>query len=496
MPNMFMDALTAGKKEANDVTKLTNSVSQNIGMGAQKDGLIQLAREVGMPQGYENKINMMRDPDGLGVIAKEILDKQGGIELFRGGKSVAMKAMDGANVDESAILSEMGVETADALSPLQQIEFKDKVNNARSMSTGRALIEGSEDYDTYRMASSLVPGTSKSGMSDAQKISANRLQDKFEMEEDKRFTKWGKDQIEESRKAVSANYIEFKDLLNSGGSLNDTLNDMQDQMLRKLKVNGKPITEEQLDQIVKSSHGQNLMDIVTTSPGYIQNFLGKVGSTFGFQSLELPSNDQIAIRATKMRYLADYVRSMSGLAVTEKEFKNLQNILGMAETNKQDQFYSNIVPFMNTMKKNAEKIRQDLITYSKEKFITRGSTYKGKDASEFFAPEIEVLDRKIADISNAINSFSEMSSKSEEVSRLIPGAKDGKGGHEEVKPKEKVKKRTSFNTFMSKKASEYTMYNKTKDRQVKYTRDENGLVRDDEGKIVSNGILRQIHGGN
>ena len=419
MANMFTDALVAGQQEANDLGGAISNYNDINQLGKQKEALIQLSSQVGMPKGYEAKINMAKNPDDLAMSAKEILSYQGRQESFgriKSGVQGGVDAVSAISMDDE--LLKMGI-TPES-STYDRNKAMERVNQMKQ-SAGTDAIIGSEDFKTLdELKSSLdLYGAGGDG-SKAAKMKLER--ERMEGYQGKWYEDWKEKQRKRATASLGKGFGTLSDNMNIMGSVKDTLAE---------SVGTLGDTSEEVAEELKSSRGPRLLGIYSVRKGLTQNVLNKAGETFGWDSVKMPSVKQEAMQSLFTGMVNDYIKAMSGAAVTDNERQMYMKQFGIDATSRDEQFYNNLAVEFAKSRNRAENYLKRLQEIGSDTYTGVGS-YQGTNSSEAFKQEMQVLENNIQHMKDSEEFFKQVIEGREAASNV----KTAPGGN---KPKERKK---------------------------------------------------------
>lgn len=347
--NGFLNALTDIQQgEANEIgTGLTdyNQKSQQVdaqrasakNLGMMKEQAKLMAKQFNMPQGYEFLIDSVKNEDDFALAIKPILQKSGQLQSYGIASGAVSQAQD-FQLDEntlSAIDEGLGIAGLDpnTLSPMQ-IEQRNKAReDANKKGKKDAIRTGVTTMGEFDDAMKLA-GYGNDGLSKEQEMIQAR-------HEDRTNVKFMENGIKDAR-----NFIKDEEInkgLSGSDAMVGTMSEIGNLVENALSESFE--SSEDKDNFKKELgyNGLNILDVYTTRNGVARNVISQIGDWVGAETLDKRFNlKKRQIEGLFGTLLGDYIRSMSGLAVTNSEREFYERNSGMDSGQVSNQQYMSI----------------------------------------------------------------------------------------------------------------------------------------------------------
>jgi hypothetical protein len=451
MPSQILEGLTALQAESKDITGLVNSISSSRNMGKDKEALKMMAKEAGMPEGYENAINMAKTQDDLGMISGQIMNKNGQMEKYNRIRG-ASSEFSGPSQTLEDFIRASGRDPS-TMSDVDRIlieeQYANKVKGERSSS-----IINSDKIKSLGEAKSAIELQGLTGGGSNRSLRPKDVLD-FKMKggnlDQRENTQWNrnsstsineinkqlKDEGAPQLSALSAN------ITGLAGSLNNIFKDME-------VSDGRTMSD-----VVDESTGPNLLGVWLVGRGLGQNVLGKLGD-LGVDSLSAPDNVAKRVNSQFNDYLVNYIKSMSGLAVTDQEREFFKNITGLGGASDKGEVLRTIQDKIQNSIDALTTMRNTVDVYGENRTF---ATKKGIiNATEYLKPKRAVIDKSIEQFKEAQNFFAKVENSRVNAKKILGS---GGGNPPTTKPVEQPVSKIVYNIGDIKISSSGAKWKKT-----------------------------------
>lgn len=322
-----------------------------LNFGQKKQAMRDLAKQVGMMAGYENKIEMAKDEDALATIASEIVsygNQKGIMELARGTYGSALASADQKVQEQFAGLSD-----EERLNPTNVAMMESARSGAISEGYRKGVFDVARTVDEAKALSALNP-ESKSGALTMRDMNRAESLKQNEVREDRLAKQNVKSEME--RTFSNAGFkTSISELRGFQTDLGKAVND-----LSKVGLNEMPTAVR-----------NEVFGLLKLPANELTNRLKEIKGT-------PVANAVHQARASIKLFLQSYLKAMSGVAVSEGERSQYENMFGDALFASDESLLSTLNAFVDRVKLKLKDLNTFNGTYGHR--LSDGSTYRISDA--------------------------------------------------------------------------------------------------------------------